>query len=202
MKDILEAMLAAQADVQKTLGNDIPNMPDVDRMRYMTEMAWSACDEIHEAMGEVGWKSWATSNHINREEFMGEMTDAWLFFMNLMMAGGMTAEDLIERTSKKQDNTLMRFATGYDGRSTKCPRCKRAYDNEGVKCKPGAVGELGQCAYVSTPAAPIVVDPETQCIVCGYHYGDTHCAPASDQGFGWCHTRSKTFTADGSIVGA
>lgn len=180
MENVIGIMLSAQADVQRTLGNDLANMADENRMRYMTEMAFSLCDEVHEAMGEVGWKSWAKSNHINAEEFMGEMTDAWLFFMNLMLAAGMTAEDLILRTAKKQDNTLARFFGGYDGKSTKCPKCQRAYDNDGVKCTPAHAGPEGagaaRCGYED-------VSGNVSCASCGRQINDVApfvmCRPAN-----------------------
>jgi hypothetical protein len=199
--DILAAMIESQRLVQKEHGYDFTAMTDQERMTYLSTMTTACTSELHEALAETGWKPWASSNHINREEWMGEMADAWLFFMNLMLVGGMTAEDLTQRTAKKQDNAYKRIRDGYDGVSTKCPRCRRAYDNEGVKCTPGAFGELGQCAYVS-PDVKVDVNPDISCIICGHDYMDTKCAPASEQGFGWCHTQSKSFHLDGTIVGA
>lgn len=180
--DSLHTMLADQAEAQKTIGNDHTAMTPDQWADHMRTMAFSVCDEVHEAMAEVGWKPWATSRHINSEEFMGEMTDAWLFFMNMMIAGGMTAEDLIARTAKKQNNLLNRIASGYDGRTTKCGRCKRAYDNEGVKCRPGKFGELGQCAYVSN-SPDLSLTSFVICSSCTTPLDDAHplatCRPAS-----------------------
>lgn len=197
--DIMAAMLESQRLVQQEYGHDFVVMTDEERMRYLTTMTTACAVELHEALAETGWKPWASSNHINREEWMGEMADAWLFFMNLMLAGGMTAQDLIERTAKKQDNSYKRIKNGYDGVSTKCPVCRREYDNEGVKCKPGAVGELGQCAYTPAPGKQTGIITESSypghvCPGCGNEYDSNiakNCFPQG-QGFGWCAVNART----------
>lgn len=179
--DSLHIMLAGQHDAQRTIGHEFSTMTDEERAGFISIMVLACEDELHEALGEVGWKPWATSRHINKEEYMGELTDAWLFLMNLMLAGGMTADDLIRLTAKKQDNLIRRVSKGYDGQTTKCPKCKRAYDNDGVKCTPEA------CGYPVT----IPINPDNRCTSCGYAYIDVRCYPASSQGFGWCDTYSR-----------
>lgn len=194
MKDMLAVMLAAQADVQRQLtGLDVTQLKGDSLADYMRTMGWACSDELHEAVNETGWKPWATSRHINHEEFMGEMTDAWLFFMNLMLAGGMTADDLIDRTAKKQDNALIRFANGYDGKTSKCPKCKRAYDNEGVKCTPPHSGPDGAgaayCGYVKAGdmACPIcdkeLTSPGVMCRPANRYQGTrTYCVTFNTYG--------------------
>jgi dUTPase-like protein len=203
--DIMAAMLESQRLVQQEYGHDFKTMTDEERMRYLTTMTAACTGELHEALAETGWKPWASSNHINREEWMGEMADAWLFFMNLMLAGGMTAQDLIERTAKKQDNSYKRIKNGYDGVSSKCPICRRAYDNEGVKCVPGAVGELDRCAYIKPRNIGTVssnVNTATACGYCGTPYGVRGCHPASNQGYGWCGLNQISFTIDDGAIRA
>lgn len=191
IRDIMEAMLESQRLVQQGYGHTFPKSPE-ETMRYLTEMAYSTCDEIHEAMGETGWKSWTSSNHINREEFMGEMADAFLFFMNMMLAADMTAQELIERVAKKQDNSYKRQTNGYDGVSTKCPVCQRAYDNDGVKCTPDT------CGYIPPPKSVGIITesqyPANMCPGCGNLYDSNiakNCFPQG-QGFGWCAVNART----------
>jgi hypothetical protein len=193
IRDILTAMVESQRLVQREYGHDFDAMTDVERMAYLTTMTTACSGELHEALAETGWKPWASSNHINREEWMGEMADAWLFFMNLMLAGGMTGEDLIERTAKKQDNSYKRIKEGYDGVSTKCPVCRRAYDNDGVKCKPDT------CAYIPSPGQQtgIITEsayPANICPGCGNPYDSADAAQCfpQGQGFGWCSVKSLT----------
>jgi hypothetical protein len=196
-QDILAAMIESQRILQEAHGHDFENMTDIQRMEYIRTMTLACTDELHEALNETGWKPWASSNHINREEWMGEMADTWLFFMNLMLAGGMTAEDLIIRTAKKQDNAYVRMNNGYNGVSTKCPVCRRAYDNEGVKCKSGAVGPQ-VCAYIPEPKQTGIIThseyPSNMCPGCGNPYDSNiakNCFPQG-QGFGWCAVRAQT----------
>lgn len=200
IRDIMAAMVESQRMVQEGYGHTFPKSPE-ETMRYLTEMAYSLEDEVHEAMGETGWKSWTSSNHINREEFMGEMADAFLFFMNMMLAVGMTSDDLIERVAKKQDNSFKRQKDGYDGVSTKCPVCQRAYDNEGVKCIPG----VGICGYTPLHNIGVVssnVDTSIACAYCTSPYGNHGCHPAHPQGYGWCGLNRRSFTLDGAKAGA
>lgn len=162
--DALGIMLSAQADVQAHVGYKFETMETPDRIAFIKDMVLACSDELHEALGETGWKPWATSRHINREEYMGEITDAWLFLMNLMLVVGMAADDLVEITAKKQDNVFTRMAAGYDGQSTKCPVCRRAYDNDGVKCTPdGGCGYEGDRMHCLMCKKVIVDDGSVMC---------------------------------------
>jgi len=191
IKDIMDAMLESQRLVQAAYGHDFDIMTDEDRMRYLSTMVLACTDELHEALGETGWKPWASSNHINKQEFMGEMADAFLFFMNVMLAAGMTSQNLIELTAKKQDNSYKRLKDGYDGVTGKCPKCQRAYDNAGVKCTPD------HCGYTSKSPHHIITQspyPAHICPGCGNAYDSNiakNCFPQG-QGFGWCAVNALT----------
>jgi dimeric dUTPase (all-alpha-NTP-PPase superfamily) len=86
-------------------------------------------DELHEALGEVGWKPWATSRHLNREPFKKELVDALHFFMNLMLAADIDADELLDAYQAKREVNAKRQADGYDGVAGKCPRCSRALED-------------------------------------------------------------------------
>lgn len=106
------------------------------RMEYIREQALALSDELHEALAETGWKTWATSNHINRDAYAGELADVFIFFMNLMLIADITPSELMEIVRAKQIKNHKRQDDGYDGVTTKCPSCKRAYDDDAVKCTP------------------------------------------------------------------
>lgn len=91
-------------------------------------------DELHEALGETGWKPWATSKHINVAAYKGELIDAWHFFMNLCIVVGMTPEELYMGYLVKRGKNIKRQEEGYDGVSMKCPGCHRALDDDAVLC--------------------------------------------------------------------
>lgn len=131
-------MLEDQIKLQReTFGIDLERCAPEQRMQYIRENTLALIDELMEALNETGWKPWASSNHLDTEAWKSELVDAWHFFMNLMALGGMTMEDLEEGYYKKRAKNEQRQREGYDGVTTKCPICKRAYDDDAVHCGPG-----------------------------------------------------------------
>ena len=136
--DRLQQLLDAQEDLQINSYGSSPALllPD-DPEAAIDFIRWNILaltDELHEALGETGWKPWATSRHVNLTAFKGELVDAFHFFMNLMLAVGMDGDELFERYHEKRAKNAKRQAEGYDGVSTKCPGCKRALDDAAVDC--------------------------------------------------------------------
>lgn len=138
--DKLEWMLERQRKLQEESMNiDFKTMSDVDRIAYIKENVLALTDELHEMLGEMGWKSWATSRHINTNAAFSELIDAWHFMMNIALAimpGDMHPYVVADRfgdwyDAKRQKNAD-RQAAGYDGVSTKCPQCGRALDDHGA----------------------------------------------------------------------
>src|ERR1044071_6623876 len=94
-------MLADQLNVQSVISpdtkpiNEMTNIEDrIDAIRYNYI---ALVQELSEAMNEVGWKSWASSRHINDEMF-GELRDVWQFLINLMfLATGDSPDQLADR---------------------------------------------------------------------------------------------------------
>ena len=104
-----------------------------ERAAFVVWNAFALEDEVHEAVAEMGWKPWATSRHLNVEPMLKEMVDAWHFFMNILLViageAGWTVDQLAEEFTKvylaKNAVNAARQADGYDGVSSKCPKCKR-----------------------------------------------------------------------------
>jgi dimeric dUTPase (all-alpha-NTP-PPase superfamily) len=139
---VVDPRLTHMLHMQRTLqlmyndGKTIEDFTDEERMQAIRDNVLACTDELHEALAETGWKPWASSNHLNVEAFKSELVDAWHFFMNLMLHSGMTADDLYQGYVAKNRKNIQRQAEGYDGVSTKCPGCKRAYDDDAVSCHP------------------------------------------------------------------
>jgi hypothetical protein len=141
-------MYDAQGTLQRdTLGIPVNDLTQEDRVRYIKDMVLALTDELHEVLGEVGWKPWATSRHINEMAYRAELVDVWHFFMNLMLAVGMTPNELYEGYVAKRKINVDRQKSGYDGVSTKCFSCRRAYDDSAVSCHPPRVGVEDLGAY-------------------------------------------------------
>jgi dimeric dUTPase (all-alpha-NTP-PPase superfamily) len=143
-------MLEQQERFQRRLLGAAPkDLTPHDRAAYVREMKVALDDELHEALGEIAWKSWASTTHFNRDAYVSELIDAWHFYMNLLLVADVSAEEFGERYMEKLRKNHARQDDGYDGVSTKCPRCKRDVTDSGVDCvlpKQGSVP--GYCAVV------------------------------------------------------
>lgn len=135
MQDALTQMLTLQRDLQvRSFGADPMTMSDEERVDYIRWNVLALTDELHEFLGEVGWKPWATSRHVNAEAALSELVDAWHFMMNLLLALGeplaasheaTLARDFANRYFEKREVNARRQAEGYDGVTGKCGRCRR-----------------------------------------------------------------------------
>lgn len=134
----LAKLFEAQGNLQiEAYGKHPKDITDpIERIQFFKDMHIAITDELHEALAEMGWKPWATSRHFNDEAVKGELVDAFHFFMNLCMAAGMDAEELMEKYHLKREKNIKRQIDGYDGVSTKCPGCGRALDDAAVYCRP------------------------------------------------------------------
>lgn len=136
--DRLEEMLSRQRELQALInGYDMAEQTAVQRIDNIKENVLALTDELHEVLGEMGWKSWAKSRHINYEAARGEVVDAWHFLMNIMLHLDMSADDLYAGYLRKRAVNEARQVAGYDGVSTKCTGCGRAQDDVGVACYAG-----------------------------------------------------------------
>jgi len=126
--DRLEQMLNRQVEVQlqmKPVGRDPRDLDGEDLVMFLKDMALATLDEVHEMLGEIGWKPWATSRHVNVQPAKKEMIDEWHFWMNLWLALGGTTKEMLEMYMAKSQTNIDRQLEGYDGVSTKCPSCHR-----------------------------------------------------------------------------
>lgn len=129
--DRLGELFELQATLQRdTYGKDPGSILDPQvRVQFIKDMVLAAEDELHELLGEVGWKPWATSRHINEEEYKGELVDLLHFFLNLCLVVNMTPDELHTRYVEKRTRNKLRQAEGYDGISGKCFSCHRGLDD-------------------------------------------------------------------------
>lgn len=172
MRDRMQYMLDRQLKLQRSMHQDTPPAelkPDGHRMNYIRTMVLACTDELHEALAETGWKPWATSTHMNTEAYQSELADAFMFLMNLMLAGDMSMDQLFAAVVRAQEKTANRLAEGYDGVSTKCRGCKRALDDDGIHCT------IAWCSSDSLEAGSQAPewwdDRDNLCPSCGSRYG-------------------------------
>lgn len=141
--DRLARMIAAQKDLQvRVYGHNFKEMTLQERVDFIKENVLALTDELHELLAETSWKPWAKSEFLHVEKARSELIDAWHFMMNIQIALSywLSPDDIAEQMATmyelKRGINEQRQEDGYDGRSTKCPGCKRALDDTGsVKVK-------------------------------------------------------------------
>lgn len=150
MTDNMQDWLDSQSELQHKMPSphpttlffnsteDVDGGSEEDRKAAIDFIHWNVTalvDELHELLGEIGWKPWAKSRHINLEAARGEAIDAMHFLANIFLVLGLDdAEEVMRRYHTKHEKNAKRQEEGYDGVSTKCPGCKRAVDDDAVKC--------------------------------------------------------------------
>lgn len=140
LNDFLELQEQLQALMPQNEGRGLKEIVAGEetpvRIEHIKTNILSLLDEAHEALGEVGWKPWAKSRHINEAAFKGEIIDIFFFWLNLVNLAGMTRGDVETLyTAKWMKNAeRQRKAGGYDGVKEKCLICGRALDDEAVTC--------------------------------------------------------------------
>ena len=127
----LEAQLTLQVN---SFGKDPRILNNDEKLEWVRWNVLALEDELHELLAETGWKPWASSRHINREAYVGELVDAFHFMMNLMLIVDCSAEEFLTKYFEKRKINVQRQVEGYDGVSTKCKMCHRAMDDSAVKC--------------------------------------------------------------------
>lgn len=137
MTSPLEQMFNIQEHAQINIyGDGVPfeEWDNERKIEFIKDMRIAIDDELAEFMGEIGWKPWATSRHINVDAAKGELVDVFHFFMNFCLVVEMGPKELFEKYLAKNKKNIKRQEDGYDGVSSKCPGCKRALDDDAVDC--------------------------------------------------------------------
>lgn len=152
-------ILRLQSDLQaNSYGYKVEELEGSDLIEYIRWNVLALEDELHEALAETSWKPWANNHYVNRIQFLKELVDAAHFFNNMWLAVSKldpeAASELFEGMYEaKHAMNAKRMADGYDGKTGKCPHCRRALDDGNTK---DAVDEDGLeityciCGFVLT----------------------------------------------------
>lgn len=157
----LTQLITAQRDLQLKLGNDTASMTPEEKIEFIRLNVLACVDELHEALGETGWKPWASSRHINEGAFFGELRDAWQFLTNMMLCVFPEPDELAKHFASSLTDKLAvnhrRADGGYDGVNTKCQHCGRALEDvviEEVRLEGGTT--VHHCACGQSLSSTIV----------------------------------------------
>lgn len=116
----------------KTFGVAPVDMPPREAVEYIKQMVLECTDELHEILGElVGWKGHDDrSPVVNAKQIAGEARDAFQYIVNIMLAVGLTPDQLQAIYWEKMAVNLRRLEAGYAS-AEKCGVCKRSLDDPG-----------------------------------------------------------------------
>jgi len=106
MIQALEIMFNKQNELQERLGFDVSKMTQQEKTAYMKEHMWYMITELDEAFREMPYgKPWKKYDNfdmdLHAENLKEELVDVFHFFMNVMLAAGMNAQDLFDIYCKK-----------------------------------------------------------------------------------------------------
>ena len=114
--DMLREIFTLQRKLQVEKFRDPVRLSRDEAIEFIRWNVLALEDELHEALNEIGWKPWASSKHINREAYIGELVDAVHFLVNLFRVVGATPEEVLERYESKNAKNHRRQEAGYDGK--------------------------------------------------------------------------------------
>jgi hypothetical protein len=172
--DMLARIMRLQNEFQHRTPNGVTKcfkeMSGEQVAQFVRDQTLACVSELFEALDEVGWKPWASSRHINVEAFRAELIDAFRFWLNLISIAGLSPEGVMSYYLESLEKTTKRVNDGYDGVSSKCPACKRSYDDRSVSCYPRTDDDNPQLiypawcesahAYVTATGEPMMWDAE------------------------------------------
>lgn len=118
---MLQTIMNKQNELQKRLGTDFTQLNDEERAEFMRNHRGYLEDEIAEALYEMPfykkWKDYSGMTDIDRalawDKVKLELVDALHFFVNLLLAAGFTAEEVLDMYLAKNSENHRRQDEGY-----------------------------------------------------------------------------------------
>lgn len=118
--DRLSELLTLQRSLQEDCYHtDFDGMDNEARIAFIRQNVLALEDELHEALREVGWKSWARTKYIHQTRLQEELIDALHFMLSLFLVADMDADDVYVRYLTKNKINRRRQQEGYSGEKTR-----------------------------------------------------------------------------------
>lgn len=110
-KQNLEDLFNLQRNLQKKI-----DFTDISLIQYIRLMFIGIVTEACEAIEQTDWKPWKKDTGVNTatsENFKEEIIDIWHFLINLTLASGMDADDVIQKFKAKNKINIKRQEDKY-----------------------------------------------------------------------------------------
>lgn len=112
----LDSLLREQERVQReAMRIDPRTLKGEERIEYIRTNVLAAQAELIEVLNETGWKPWKTVDYgrVNRQAYLDELADVFIFLLNLCLVGQITGRDLATAIVKKWRINRRRQKNGY-----------------------------------------------------------------------------------------
>ena len=113
-KDMLQTIFDMQAELNKRIGVDTPNMPEEKQPEWILNYSRALSQEVAELIDSVPWKWWAKYQQYNKQNARVEVVDMFHFLISLAQVIGMSARDVFDAYMKKNKVNFQRQDSGYD----------------------------------------------------------------------------------------
>lgn len=84
-----------------------------NNQQFINDMVLAAIVELTEVLNETAWKPWKQQQESNLNKFSQELADVLHFFINLCIAGGISAEEMYNQFIEKNMINHKRQDEGY-----------------------------------------------------------------------------------------
>lgn len=83
--------------------------------KFLKQISYECADELHEARQHLKQKDHRATEvgSVDREEYIEELSDALHFYLEIVIASGISKEELFEAYIKKGKENVRRINTGY-----------------------------------------------------------------------------------------
>lgn len=111
--DQLRELWRLQKALNERIGVHTDNMTDQERVQWILNYCRAMSQEIAELTDSVPWKWWARYQKFDIQNARVEVVDLFHFLISLAQVLGMSADDVFEAYTKKNQVNFQRQETGY-----------------------------------------------------------------------------------------
>lgn len=113
MSDKFEEIFQQQENLNKRIGVDTTKMDETERIQWVLNYSRALSQELAELIDSVPWKWWAKYQKFDVQNAKVEVIDLFHFLVSLAQTLGMTADEVYQIYTKKNEVNHQRQETGY-----------------------------------------------------------------------------------------
>jgi dimeric dUTPase (all-alpha-NTP-PPase superfamily) len=111
--DMLRELWRMQNTLNQRIGVQTDGMTEEEKTKWLLNYCRAMTQEIAELTDSVPWKWWAKYQKFDEQNARVEVVDLFHFLISLAQVLGMSAEDIFQAYTKKNEVNFKRQDTGY-----------------------------------------------------------------------------------------